>query len=470
LNRARAAWWRAVYAAIGNRFTLSCAGVVLDAIAALRGPAASAHLLGVIEQRFAHSGWPIYERGWINLHMSRVVSLLRRRGRTTPATRARDARVPPRIGFVGRFVGLLGFPKELFDACPVELVIADISHEGRAASYLKQPGRHYAAFDLDGGKASPADVAAFINQSQVDLLINIGQKEEAFDILDGVDTPCVANFCAGSDLMHHHNVDLQFHGQPEADYFVVDGRMFCGTTRSVMPSSPVRTITGYIDPRGLLSRPRRPWREREPLVVCHGSLYKFAAPRFRDVLMQILVRNPEARLAMMGRSDGAALAAMQDAAHAAGVADRFAYHGSFSAMRGDDGALSDPGWQRLVELLDQARLAPNPFPLGGGSARFEAYASGVPSVHLAVRFDEDAWGRWQPGTCEIPSLLAPLGTARSVEEYLALCDRVLTDEAFADALAAEQLALARNVGDAPRWWTEILEGYAHWTDGERRAR
>ena len=58
LNRARAAWWRAVYAAIGNRFTLSCAGVVLDAIAALRGPAASAHLLGVIEQRFAQAAAP----------------------------------------------------------------------------------------------------------------------------------------------------------------------------------------------------------------------------------------------------------------------------------------------------------------------------------------------------------------------------------------------------------------------------
>ena len=345
---------------------MACAGSLLDLIAAIVGPAASAHVLAVLEQWLVHSGWPIYERGWINLHMSRVVSGLRRRGRPSVAKRPPSSRLPPRVAVVGRFVGLLGFPKELFDVCPVELVVADISHDGRVASYLQRQDRHYAAFDSDRGAASPAEVAKFINQSGADLVINIGEKQEAFDILDHVDAPCVANYCAGSDLMHHRNVDLNYHGQPEADYFVVDGRMFCGTTRSVLPSSPVRAITGFIDPRGLLSHSRRPWADREPLIVCHGSLYKFAAAGFRDVLMQILVRNPAARMAVMGRDDGRSLEAMEAAAARAGVADRFEYLGFFSAVRGDDGALPDPGWQRLVDHLQRARLAPARFPSEAG--------------------------------------------------------------------------------------------------------
>jgi hypothetical protein len=466
----RAWWWRVTYALLGSRLMIACAGAILDSVAAIRGADARAHALGVFEQWFVYSGWPLYARGWMNIHMSRIAALLRRRGTPVVARRIPSARSPIRIAMVGRFVGLLGFPQELFDACPAHLIVADIGHEGRFAPYLHRPDRDYAAFDLDAGTATPAAVAAFINGAGPDLVLNIGYKQEAFDILDHVDAPCVANYCTGSDLLHHRSVDLQYHGQPEADYFVVDGRMFCGTSRSYVPSSRIHTITGYIDPRGLLSSPRRrPWSEREPLIVCHGSLYKFAAAGFVSVLMQVLARNPAARLVLMGRDDGRALNAVQGAAGRAGVAGRVEYLGFFSGVRDANGGLPDPGWARLIELLGRARLAPDAFPLGGGSSRFEAYAMGVPSVHLAVRFDESAWGRPQAGTCEIPSLAAPRGTVRSIDEYAALCDRALADGAFADALAAEQLTLARNVGDARRWWAEILDGHATWLSSKWHA-
>ncbi|HEX6163007.1 MAG TPA: hypothetical protein VFZ31_06570 [Vicinamibacterales bacterium] len=469
MSSVRAAWWRALYALLGSRVTIAVAGTILDLIAAMRGPQASAHVLGVFEQRFVYSGWPLYEMGWVNVHMSRVATLVRRRGRPVAAKPGPSPGQAIRVAMVGRFVGLLGFPRELVDACPADLVIADISHSGRFASYLQREGRQYAAFDLDSGAANAAGVAQFINHARPDLVINIGQKEEAFEIVDLIEAPCIANLCAGSDLMHHRNVDLQFHGQPEADYFVVNNRMFCGTSRSYVPSSRVQTITGYIDPRGLLSEPRAKWAEREPLIVCHGSLFKFAAPAFRAVLMQVLVRNPQVRLALMGRDSGAALASILKEAADAGVRDRVDYLGAFSAVRGEDGMLPDQGWERLLGLLRRARLAPDAFPLGGGSSRFEAYATGVPSVHLAVRFDEDAWGKPQPGTCEVPSLAAPSGTARSIADYAALCDRLLVDGKLADRLAQEQLELARRVGDAKRWWAEILDGHAHWLTVNRAA-
>ena len=469
LSRFRAACWRVFYALIGSRVAIACAGAILDAITAIRGPKTGAHLLGVFEQRFVYSGWPLYEAGWVNVHMSRVATMVRRRGRRVVPKPMPSPGPAIRIAMVGRFVGLLGFPRELVDACPADLAIADISHSGRFASYLQRDGRQYAAFDLDSGAVTVADVAQFINRARPDLVINIGQKEEAFDIVDLIEAPCVANLCAGSDLMHHRNVDLQFHGQPEADYFVVDGRMFCGTSRSFVPSSRVQTITGYIDPRGLLSGPRATWAEREPLIVCHGSLFKFAAPAFRATLMQVLVRNSQVRLALMGRDAGGSLAAILKEAAAAGVGDRVEYLGAFSAVRGDDGTLPDPGWERLLGLLRRARLAPDAFPLGGGSSRVEAYATGVPSVHLAVRFDADAWGKPQPGTCDVPSLAAPTGTVRSIADYGALCDRLLVDGELADRLAEEQLELARKVGDARRWWAAILDGHSHWLATKRAA-
>jgi hypothetical protein len=292
--------------------------------------------------------------------------------------------------------------------------------------------------------------------------MSIGHKPEVYDILDRLDAPCLTNYCAGSDLIHHDALDIQFHGQPEADYFVRGRRMFCGTTRAPFSNGFIHTITGYIDPRGLLGAPRKPWRGRRPLIVCHGSLFKYAAPEFLDVVFHWLKNEPATELVLMGRDYQGALDSIRRQAEAAGMSGRVRYEGHFSAVRDDEGNVSAAGWKALLEWLADARLAPNPFPLGGGSARYEAYAMGVPAPHLGVRFDPASWARPQPSICEIPSMLVPRGTASSLDEYRALGLRCLRDETFADALAADQLAVARSITDGDRWWREIVEGHEQW--------
>lgn len=437
--------------------------LALRVYGSIRGVAAVDHVLGFIEQRYAFSGWPLYGHGWTNLHVSRFTSRVRHRyrGISTPPARRGSAQPLSRVACVGAFVGTLGFPRELLAACPLELVIADAVFNDRHAGYLAADAAAYDSFDF----SSPGDVdraADFINRAKPDLVINIGNKYNAFELFDRLDAPCLANFCAGSDLLHHPRVDIQYFSQPEADYFVRDERMFCGTTAAFFDDRFVHGFTGFIDPRGLLHAARRPWREREPLIVCHGSLYKFASEPFMQVLWSWLARGPERTLVLMGRDDGKALDAITRSARQAGVADRVDYRGTFSAVRDESGTVSSAGWFDLVDLLGRARLAPNPFPLGGGSSRFEAYALGVPAPHLGVRFDPDAWGRPQPSICEIPAMLTPQGTAWSVAEFQSLGERLMNDEAHADALAQEQVRRAEIFGDANRWWREITAGYDRW--------
>src|SRR5438552_2339388 len=83
------------------------------------------------------------------------------------------------------------------------------------------------------------------------------------------------------------------------------------------------------------------------------------------------------------------------AAPQCGVSSRVHYEGAFESARSKSGVVADHGWSKLCSYLADARLAPDPWPIGGASARFEAYAMGVPSVHMAVRFDEASWGRPQ---------------------------------------------------------------------------
>jgi hypothetical protein len=365
------------------------------------------------------------------------------------------------VACIGGFVGLLGFPRELLARCPVELIIADVVFHGRHAPYLAADATRYQHFDLR--TADDVDrLAAFVNDCEPDLVLNIGHKADAFAIMDRLNAPCLANYCVGSDLLHHPRVDVQYHGQPEADYFVSGDRMFCGTTASFFDERFVHTITGFIDPRGLLASEPRPWAERDPLIVCHGSLYKFSAEPFLEVLCRWLRSDAALKAVLMGRDDGAALASIQAFAERRGVATQIQYRGQFSAMRDEFGAVDNEGWRSLVELLGRSRLAPNPFPLGGGSSRCEAYALGAPAPHLGVKFDRLAWGRPQPSICEIPSLLIERGTAWTIEEYYILGRRCLTDGAFADELAKAQLQKAAAITDCDRWWRELADGYERW--------
>ncbi len=457
--------WRVSYAVLTGRLALTIAIGFLRVYQAVRSEVAAEGLIGLIDRRYAFSGWPYYGRGWTNLHVSRFTARLRHRhrhrgARTAPPRRAVTGRLQ-RVACIGSFVGLLGFPRELLARCPVELVIADVVFDGRRAAYLGQDAKRYQHFELRGD-GDLDRLAAFVNGCEPDLVLNIGHKADAFAIMDRLNAPCLANYCAGSDLLHHPRVDLQYHGQPEADYFVNRDRMFCGTTASFFSDGLVHTIKGYIDPRGLLATAPRPWATRDPLIVCHGSLYKFTGDQFLHVVFRWLETDQALTLVLMGRDDGVAWRSISERATSRGVAKRVHYLGQFSAVRDEHGVVDNDGWRKLVDLLGRARLAPNPFPLGGGSSRYEAYALGAPSPHLGVKFDRAAWGRPQPGICEIPSLLVEAGTAWSIDEYCALGLRCLTDGAFADALAAGQRERAAAVVDADRWWREIVEGYERW--------
>ena len=459
----RTLWWRALYACTTSHVAAAVLLALLRLYAVVRGPVAAEGVLGFIERRYAFSGWPHYGHAWTNLHVSRMTTRLRRglrREAPVPHRQSRRAELT-RVACVGRFVGLLGFPKSLLERCPVELVVADITFRGQDAGYLRSVAADYQVFDVDQSGGIDR-LAAFVNAARVDLVVNIGQKYEAIEILNRLDAPCVANLCSGSDLLHHPRVDMQLHGQPEADYFVRDDRMFCGTTASDFAPGFVHTVIGYIDPRGLLNRPLKSWRARQPLMVGHGSLYKYAAQPFLSQMCRWLQEDSTLELVLMGRDDRQSLATITDAASRSGVTGRVHYAGAFSAVRDASGEVSSEGWHTLVDFLSRARLAPNPFPMGGGSSRFEAYALGVPAPHLGVRFDRSAWGRPQPGFCEIPSMLVDAGTAWNVDDYAALGRRCLQDEGFADGLAAAQLGRVGALADADRWWRDVLNGHDKW--------
>lgn len=437
------------------------------------GPAFVDGWLSAFERRFVRSGWLGHGDQWINLHMSRFLSRVRRLVRCAPSPQPRRsgyARSPLRVGLIGRFVGLLGFPVSLFDACPpsIDLAVFDAPFRRRRADYLKALGSAYYAIELDDGATYGPKLRAAartIADSDLDLLININAKVDAHMLLDLVDTACVANYCSGSDVLHHPRVDVEMVWQMQADYPLRNGRLCCAQTGLPVPGALVHQVGGFYDARGLGGGTISAWRDREALIVSHGSLYKFAVPQFRDCMLDLLGEVGDAHWVLMGKDNGVALESIRAGAARRGLGGRVHYKGVFSAVRNAVGDIDDTGWMALQGLLKRARLAPDPFPVGSGSARCEAYLLGAPSVHMGFNaFD----GSGSLMSCDLPILNVPQATATSLAGYRALAVRCLEVESFADEVQRLQLDAATRACDPARWWLDVETTYRHWAEGPQR--
>lgn len=456
----------AVLRMLERPFAVTAGAWLLRAARAIGGASLESRLLHLIDVHGIRSGWPGHPQGWVNLHVSRWARLSRRRAAgivTTPRSARAKGDGPWRVGILGGFAGLLSFPRDLFTAVPadIDVHIFDLDYHGRRGRFLEPLVRSYVAVPSGNGQATAA--AAAITAADLDLLLLLGPRGDAYDVLDHVEARAIAIYCTGSDLMYHERLDYQMHGQPQADYFLRDRRMFCGITRRPVSADVVLPIEiGYYDRRGLDLSGAPPWRRREPLIVFHGSLYKAAQPAMLEGLLSLLAEDSALQFVLMGRDDGRSLREIEAAASARGVGGRVHYEGAFNSIRDDDAGVADAGWQRLIDLLSRARLAPDPFPVGGGSSRFEAYALGAPGVHLGVRFDEAAWGQRQDAACDVLFLNTTRGTAYSVDDYFRRCRQCLSDETFADQLADEQRAVAVTLVDSHAWWERLRRGYDEW--------
>ncbi|MGQ0536680.1 MAG: hypothetical protein ACT4PT_11485 [Methanobacteriota archaeon] len=473
----QAAFWRAAYGVLEHEASVRLFASLLDQLSRRRGVGSARAVEGRFVRAFSLLGWPPPHGRWRNLHVSRFLARVRRRRRGSrfAPSRAPDpaADRPLRLGVFGPLSGLLGFPPSCFSQLPpeVELFVYDLEFRGSDAPYLAAVAAGYRGLRIfgtpDEGEAV-REAAATVDADRLDVFVNLYQHPVAEDLVGLIDAPCIVHVCSGSDLLHHPKVSFTMYPQPQADCVVRGDRLLCGLTGRPFPRE--RVVPAFIpyDTRALPVGAAPSWKERDPLIVFHGSLYKAADPDFLRHALSLLVEDPDLRFVLIGKDDGASLARIRDHAEAAGVASRVEYEGAFDAMRDASGEAADPGWGRLRQILGRARLALDPWPMGGGSSRAECYAAGVPVVHLGVDPSPAAWGRPQRAIVDVPALNTVRGTASTPDEYLALARRCLRDPAFAEELVAEQTEIVRRVSDGAAFWRQIVYAYSDWLAMRRK--
>ena len=366
---------------------------------------------------------------------------------------------------LGRLEGAFYFTRQFFAATPSEVVAFafDLGSPTPIAEASVAPlVEAYQRFSL----AEVGELGGAINAADLDLLLADVRKPQIYQLLDQLETPCIALLCAEVYLRYHAAVSFHLYPFQQADYFPVGDRLFCGTSRSLFGDEVVYPTFVPYDLRGLDPGRRRPWAERDPCVFFHGRLSKASQP-FLDVVLDLLREDDDLQFVFMGQDSDGALARILDAARRVGVQARVSYEGAFSTVQDETGSLADPAWETVFDLLGRCRLAPDPWPLAGATTRVEAYAAGAPTVHMGIRTDPASWGRPQHMvTAEHAALLIPRATAFSIEGYREICRRVLYDSEFADAVADEQAELAQRVGEPRSFWQRVLDAYDSWLMGE----
>ena len=455
-------FWRVLYWTLSRETTVRAAAAILRA-----GDAEAA--LNRLSELLVWSGWPAHAYGWTNVDLSRFAWSVRRRlvqARATSPRPAREGPVPLRVAIVGEFARVVNFSRTQLSALPegIELSIFDIGIRGNHAHHLSSLPRYHAVPPL-AGRRELEELAASIDSGMPDMLLIVTGPPDSYAIADAVRTPCIANVCTGSDLLHHPRVAFNAFFQPQADYFAVRDRLFCGTSRSFFGDA--RVYDGFLvnDLRDIQPGPHATWDEREPLLVVHGSLYKVATEPYLSLVLRLLSDDGSLEWVLMGRDDGGeALDVIMRAAARYGVSKRVRYEGAYTiAARTADGrGVEDEGWTRLLGHLRQARLVPDPFPIPGGASRVEAYAMGAPVTHMSLRTDASSWARPQHAAFDLNGLSVPSGSATTLDGYLEITRRCVSDRVFARALVAEQLSAVARVTDVAAWWGQMVEFYDRW--------
>lgn len=461
-------FWRLLYWALERRFAIRLA-VRACRVAAQAGVAPSPE--GAAERGAAIflTGWPHHPgTPWVNLNVLRLQQRVERSlAAATPVPRRRPrprSGGRMRVGVLGRLDDAFYFTRSFFEQAPdgLELFAFDYGSESPVArSFIAPVVSEYDAFalgDVDG-------LGDALERCDLDLLLLDVKKPHAHAVLDRTGTPCVVFLCSEVYLRFHPAIAFHLYCLAQADYLLQDGGLFCATACAPFGAEVIHPAHVPFESRGLDPTVRRPWAEREPSIVFHGRLYKASQP-YLDCVLGLLRDDENLEFVVMGADSDGALERIASTARRFRVEGRVHYEGSYVPFRDESGALADPAWERLFHHLRTARLAPDPWPLAGATTRLEAYAAGAPVAHMGIRTDPESWGRPQHMvTADHPALGIERGTAYTTADYAAICRSALYDEHVANALAAEQAAVASRLIDRRFFWTTLLERYEAWLAG-----
>ena len=120
----------------------------------------------------------------------------------------------------------------------------------------------------------------------------------------------------------------------------------------------------------------------------------------------------------------------------------------------NEGFIVDENWERTKKLLKTSGIFLNPFPKSAGSARMEAFLSGLPVIDLEIDFMDPSKKKMKEYI--LKPLIKKNGTAFNEKDYINQASNALNDLGYRKKIINEQYQIVDEFFNEEKFWNKLI--------------
>lgn len=188
-------------------------------------------------------------------------------------------------------------------------------------------------------------------------------------------------------------------------------------------------------------------------IFIHGRLSLLNDKIFLQTLRKVLIKSPRSKCLIMGINDANALKSIQKYFEDHKLINRLEYLGCFYMNFSNDGVIEHENWIKTKELLKSSGVFLNPFPRGAGSARMEAFLSGLPVIDLEIDYMDPKNKKNKDYV--LKPLMKKNGTAFNEDDYVNLAVNAINDINLRHNIIEEQYGIVDEFFSEKKLWEKL---------------
>jgi|688.fasta_scaffold11186_9 hypothetical protein len=358
-----------------------------------------------------------------------------------------------KIGIVGNLSGNTMTPVSFLDffaSSTHKLYVYDISGE----DLLLKKSKFHHVFSHTPGKdkwKNLEQICENINKDDLDFVVIADTMVFSACIASRLAATAIYYYSFGSGVLPKIERLTNILCQPQIDFQVRQNCVYSFNLMRNLEASRTISIAGYYDRRGIAIEPVNEYSANLKIVFYHGSIYKILNFSFLKSVSHILLSQVDLKFMFVGQGTVIQLLRLKLTLFILGISKQCLYLPHIKYSQGEFG--------NLGEILSKSLVFLNPWPVGAGAARFEAYASGIPVAHLEL-FDSQKLKKTKSRTVvDVLGFETKINKNRSIDDYVGFVLKAVNDSTFREKILDEQLENVEYLSSSTRWWNQVIEDF-----------
>lgn len=360
-----------------------------------------------------------------------------------------------RIGLIGNLSGISMTPPSFLDFFAYsehKLYVFDVSGQ----DLLSKKSKYHHALSYWVGKdkwKNLEQICDNINKEELDLVVIADTMAFSSCVASRIKAKAIYYYSFGSGVLPKIKGLTNILCQPQIDFELSENCVYSYNSNRHLEVARTIAISGYYDRRNIAVDTIKKSSGDFKYIFYHGSIYKILNYSFLKSISRILSSQVDLKFVYIGKGTFSQLFRIKLFLLFFGISKRCIYLPHMQYSRGE--------FWSLGEILGKSIVYLNPWPVGGGAARFEAYAYGVPVAHLELSQNQSVGKNKSSTVVDVLGFKNEFSTNISRSDYVEFVIRVIEDLSFRKMVINEQSKKLEYLSSSTRWWNQVIEDYTN---------